>query len=369
MRLMFVYYCYSDAGSAQDIHHYGRVAKELGHEVVVYGRPAPDSPFAYSLDVESADALIFVFEWTTQLRDGDRLDLARLLTKVPRERRIVIDCDGAYNDLIRVDGDYNHRDEAASQAWTLICDSISDRIYQPSLRPLRPNVRTFFFHGYDAAWERPLDFSAKEFGMVYVGHSKFRWHPLELVLRAVEPVRQQVGRTVLVGHGWDALPPWAAPMGIEDLYYTDQAYLRRMGVEFVPPVPFEEVIPWMSRAVINPVIYRPLFRRLWLVTCRTFETPAASTIPLFGLDAEYVQEIYGADAVELVLPETHPEEKISDMMRRPDDYSDIVRSIRRNMAARHSYAARLQQLVELAGGEASERKRPASLGTRMRSGE
>jgi hypothetical protein len=347
MRLMFVSYCYGDAGSAQDIHHYSRVAKELGHEVVVYGRPAPGSPFTFSLDVESADALIFVFEWTTQLRDGDRLDLARLLTKVPRERRIVIDCDGAYNDVIRVDGDYNHRDQAASRAWTDICDSISDRIYQPSLRPSRPNVRTFFFHGYDPAWERPLDFRAKEFGMIYVGHSKFRWRPLEVVLRAIEPVRDQVGRTALVGHGWDALPAWAVPMGIEDVYYTDLGYLRRMGVELLPPVRFEEVIPWMSRAVINPVIYRPLFKRLWLVTCRTFETPAASTIPLFGLDEEYVRKIYGADAVALLLPETHPEEKISDMIRSPEKYVDVVLNIRRNLTAQHSYMARMQQLVEL----------------------
>jgi hypothetical protein len=347
MRLMFVYYCYGDAGSAQDIHHYGRVAKEFGHEVVVYGRPAAGSPFTFSLDVESADALIFVFEWTTQLRDGDQLDLARLLTKVPRERRIVIDCDGAYNDAITVDGDYNHRDQTASQAWTEVCDSISDRIYQPSLRPSRPNVRTFLFHGYDPAWERPLDFGAKEFGMVYVGHSKFRWRPMELVLRAVEQVRGQVGRTALVGHGWDALPAWAAPMGIEDLYYTDQEYLRKLGIEFVPPVPFENVICWMSRAIINPVIYRPLFRRLWLVTCRTFETPAASTVPLFALDEEYVREIYGEDAIELVLPENHPEEKIADVIRRPDNYIEIIQSIRRALAARHSYATRMQQLLDL----------------------
>jgi Glycosyl transferases group 1 len=348
MRLMFVYYCYSDAGSAQDLYHYGRAAKELGHQVVIYGRPQPGSLFSFSLNVESADALVFVFEWTTQLRDGDRLDLARLLTKVPRQRRVVIDCDGAYNDAITVDGDYNHRDQAASRAWIEICDSISDRIYQPTLRPSRSNVRTFFFHGYDPAWERPLDFRAKEFGMVYVGHGKFRWRPMQAVLRAIEPVRDQVGRTALVGHGWDAPPDWAMPMGIEDLYYVDQAYLRRMGVEFIPPVSFEQVIFWMSRAVINPVIYRPLFRRLGLVTCRTFETPAANTIPLLSLDQAYVREIYGEDAVELVLPQDHPEKKISDMMCRPESYAEVVLSIRRRLAAQHSYSTRMQQLVELA---------------------
>jgi hypothetical protein len=348
MRLMFVYYHFGDAGSAQDIYHYIRVAKDFGHEIVIYGRPEPSSPFSFSLDVESADALVFVFEWTTQLRHGDWLDLARLLTKVPRERRIVIDCDGAYNDALTVDGDYNHRDPAASRSWTEVCDSLSDKIYQPSLRPSRPNVRTFLFHGYDPAWEKELDFTAQEFGMVYVGHSKFRWRGMEHVLRAIEPVRDQVGRIALVGHGWDALPAWAAPMGIEDLYCVDRAYLRKMGVEFIPPVPFEQVIPWMSRAVFNPVIYRPLFRRLSLVTCRTFETPAADTIPLFCLDEEYVRVLYGNDAVELMLPEHHAEEKVSDIMRRREEYGDILLSIRRNLAALHSYPARVQQLVELA---------------------
>ena len=75
MRLMFVYYSFGDAGSAQDIHHFVEAGKELGHEVVIYGRPKPDSRFQFSLDGESADTLIFVFEWTTELHQGDRLDL------------------------------------------------------------------------------------------------------------------------------------------------------------------------------------------------------------------------------------------------------------------------------------------------------
>jgi hypothetical protein len=81
--------------------------------------------------------------------------------KAPRERRIVIDCDGNYNDAISVGGDYNHQDASASRVWTDICESLADKIYQPTLHPLRSNVRPFFFHAYDPAWEKPLDFSAK----------------------------------------------------------------------------------------------------------------------------------------------------------------------------------------------------------------
>ena len=39
-----------------------------------------------------------------------------------------------------------------------ICDSLSDRVYQPTLHPLRSNVGTFFFHGYD----RDLSFAVRE---------------------------------------------------------------------------------------------------------------------------------------------------------------------------------------------------------------
>jgi glycosyltransferase involved in cell wall biosynthesis len=348
VRLMFVYYLMGDAGSAQDLHNFARVAPGLGHEVVLYGPPGAHPSVPTSLHLSQADALIFIFEWTTALRFGDRIDLARLVGGFPRERRVVVDCDGNYNDAISARGDYNHREPAASRAWTDVCDSLSDKICQPTLHPLRPNVRPFFFHAYDPAWERPLDFSAKEYGMVYVGHSKFRWGPMRHVLEAVQQVRAKVGRLAIVGHGWDALPPWAGPMGIEDFYYTEPAFLERLGVEVVPPVRFEEVIPWMGRAVFNPVIYRPLFEHLRLVTCRTFETPAAGTIPLFGLDAGYVRELYGEPAGELVLPADRPGDKVLDLVERPEHYAGIVAGIRSRLAARHSYAVRLQQLTEIA---------------------
>jgi hypothetical protein len=345
VRLMFVYYLMGDAGSAQDVHHYTRAAKALGHEVLLYGRAAGEASYHASVDVAAADAVIFVFEWTTQLRDGDALDLLRLVSKVPRERRFVIDCDGNYNEAINVAGDYNHREAAASRRWIETCDSLSDKIYQPTLHPLRPNVRPFFFHGYDPAWEAPVDFRPKDYGMAYVGHSKFRWAPMYRVLQALEPIRTHVGRIALVGHGWDALPPWAAPMKIEDYYYTDPAYLRKLDVEIIQPIPVAEVIPWMGRAVFNPVIYRPLFEHLRLVTCRTFETPAAGTIPVFGLDAEYVREIYGDVAVELVLPDHQPTDKILDIFERPEHYAAVVAEVRRHLAEKHSYAARLRDLI------------------------
>jgi glycosyltransferase involved in cell wall biosynthesis len=347
MRFVFVHHVVEDRGSAQDIYNYAKVAEALGHEVALYGPTNDRSAFSYSLDVGSNDALILIFEWTTDLQRGDILDLVRLVGKVPRKRRVVIDCDGKYNDAISVVGDYNHPDETASRRWVETCDSLADKICQPTFHPLRPNVRPFLFHAYSPAWEVPLDSSGKDYGMYYVGNNWFRWRPMQRLLTALEPIREQVGRLVLVGHGWDSLAPWANPSIIEDAYQTDPAYLERLDIEVRRPIRFDRVIEGMSRGVFTPVIYRPLFDHLRLVTCRTFETPAANTIPLFAQDPAYVEEIYGDRALELILPEQEPQEKILDVLRRPEHYAGIVADIRRHLAKHHSYAARLRQLIEI----------------------
>ncbi len=347
MRMMFVHHVIEDRGSAQDMSCYIRAAEALGHEVVLFGPERPQSLFRYSPNIGSVDALIFIFEWTTDLQYGDRFDYSRLIAKVPRRHRVVIDCDGKYNQAISVVGDYNHPDEATSQQWIDVCDSISDKIYQPSFHPLKSNVRPFLFHAYDPRWEVPLDFSAKNYGMYYVGNNWFRWRPLTLFLQAVEPIRDQVGRIGLVGNGWDAPAPWTSPTLIEEAYYTDPSYLHGLNVEIMPPVRFDRVIESMSQGILSPVLLRPLFDHLGLVTCRTFETPAANTIPLFAQHPAYVEEVYGHDSAELVLPSERPSERILELLLRPDQYAATVMDIRRHLAEKHSYAKRIQELIEI----------------------
>lgn len=345
MKLVFVYWGYENAGSMLDLRGYARAGRALGHEVTVYGPPNPVFALDYSRDLDGADAVVFVFEWTTELQFGDRLDWTRLLNAVPRERRVVIDCDGAYNDPVEIDGDYNHRTADSSRHWCAVCDSLSDKICQPTFRPERDNVRPFLFHIYDPAWETPLDFAGKEFGMVYVGHTKFRWHGMSRVMKALEPVRDRVGRIALVGEGWDAPLEWTEWQEIRDNYYVDRDRLKTLGVEAMPPVPYPQVIATMSRGVFNPVVYRPLFERLGMVTCRTFETPASGTIPLFVLDPDYVRDVYGEAAGELVLGEENAPEKILDVIERPGHYAEIVHGIRAEFDRRHSPEARLRELI------------------------
>src|SRR5215212_3223836 len=140
---MFVYYAFEDQGSGLVIQGYSEAARALGHEVVVYGRDNPRIPLEYSLDVACVDAVIFIFEWTTDLREADLLDLARIVASVPRERRVILDGDGNFNNVIRVGDDYNHRDDASSKAWLEICRTLTDKICQPTLHPLRDEVVPF----------------------------------------------------------------------------------------------------------------------------------------------------------------------------------------------------------------------------------
>jgi len=345
MKLVFVYWGYENAGSMLDLRGYARAAEAMGHEVTVYGPANPVFALNYSQDLAGADAVVFIVEWTTELQYGDRLDWARLVTSVPRERRVVIDCDGAYNEPILFHGDYNHRTEEGSRKWRDVCDSLSDKICQPTFRPRLPNVRPFLFHIYDPTWEAPLDFADKEFSMIYVGHTKFRWRGMSRVLQAIEPVRERVGRVALVGEGWDNPPEWTQWLEVLNDYYVDRDYLKRLGIETMPPIPYPEVPVTMSKAVFNPVMYRPLFECLEMVTCRTFETPAAATIPLFLLEPEYVRETYGNRATELLLGDKDPHDKILDVLSRPDHYAEIVREIRQDFGRRHSPEERLQELI------------------------
>jgi hypothetical protein len=349
MRFVFVYWRIHNAGSAQTLFSYAEAAKQLGHEVVLYGPPDPAGRFNCELNVRPDDAVIFILEWNLgdhRLMGLSEVNLARLLATVPRDRRIVLDNDGMYNDFTRVDGDYTHADEHASQKRIDFIESLSDRIYQPSYHPIRANVGTFIFHGYRPEWEVPLDFGNKEFGMFYVGSNWFRWRAMLKVLRTIEPIRDRIGRIGLLGHDWARMPEWVPSPLKEEAYFTDPKYLERLNVEILPAVPVEQVIPSMSRGTFNPVLVRPTFNHLRMMNPRLFETPAANTIPLFNLDHEYVCETYGEEAGRLVLGDDGAE-LILDVLRQPEHYAPIVTVMRRYLAEKHSFAVRVRDLVNI----------------------
>ncbi|MBT3069478.1 glycosyltransferase [Rhodomicrobium sp. Az07] len=346
MKIVFVYWGYENAGSMLDLRGYTRAAKAMGHEAHVYGPRDWASGLDYSKSLSGADAVVFVVEWTTALQFGDNLDWLRLLDSVPRERRLIIDCDGHYNEPIWFMGDYNHRSLQSSAEWIDFCDSLSDKIFQPTCRPRRKNVRPFLFHIYDPGWESPIATGRKKpFDMIYVGHTKHRWRGMFKVFKAIEKVRDKVGRVGLVGEGWGDVIDWMEQGEAKAKHYVDRAYMQAHRFEGLPAVPFNEVAATIEKGVFNPVVYRPVFEQLGFVTCRTFETPASGTIPLLLLNRDYVVDVFGERATELMISGEEDSDKILDVLDRPHHYAEIVMEIRKDFRERHSPEARLRELI------------------------
>ena len=58
-------------------------------------------------------------------------------------------------------------------------------------------------------------------------------------------------------------------------------------------------------------------------------------------------EVYGEQALALVLPEREPEAKIVDLVERPGHYAAIVEGIRRHLRREYSYERQLRRLLEI----------------------
>src|SRR5260370_29810468 len=127
----------------------------MGHEAALYAPEGAVPRFDCSPDLESADGVICPLEWNIYLHNNEPLDLEEPMRRVPRRRRVVIDCDGMYNDVTRVDGDYNHLDEAGSRARTELYHALSHKIFQPTLHPAPRHLRPFFFHPHHPPRETP----------------------------------------------------------------------------------------------------------------------------------------------------------------------------------------------------------------------
>jgi hypothetical protein len=162
------------------------------------------------------------------------------------------------------------------------------------------------------------------------------------LLKAIEPIKQSVGPICLTGWAWDYRPDWAAELGIQGID-TDPAMLQQMGVELKGNISFEQVISFVSQAKFCPVIHRPLFNQLGIVTNRTFETFCSDTVPLLMLPGQMIESIYGPAARLLVVGEDVAGH-IRDVLSRPDLYWDAILKTRAYLADRHSFQRRFQEL-------------------------
>jgi hypothetical protein len=364
MKLLFVGELDPYSRAVNTITNYVRMGTALGHDVAIFGEQQEVPAVPYSLDARGFDYAIFVVYETQDFPDLPYL--AQLLDGMPKERRIIIDCCGRYNDTIRLDHDFNHLEKLdGHQGWEWVegFQAVADEILQPTLAPLRDDVRPFLFHGYDPdavarpyqsareaaqAWSSNGSPDGKPYGLIYLGNNWQRWSQIRPFLEAIEPLRDQLGPVALAGWGWDERPAWAVELGLRGVD-VEPDLLQRLGVEARWGVPFDQVVDFVGQARFAPVFHRPLFNHLKLVTNRTFETFCADTIPLLMLPPDFVERLYGRDALALV-PGDDVAGHLEDMMRRPEVYWEAVLSTRRHLTQRHSYRLRFDELLTILEG-------------------
>jgi len=342
--------------SVSTVHQWVRAGRALGHEIAVYGDPNPDLPLLpYTTDLSGVDVALFVVQVPSDFPDMPYL--ARVLDGIPREKRVVVDLWGRFNDTIRVDHDFNHLEKLDGHMgweWEDAIRAVAGTILQPTPAPLRSDVRPFLFHGYDpgsvvkphkTAHEAAAAWNDKSYGVMYVGSNWQRWQQVRRFLEGYAPACDKIGRVCLVGWDWDKRPDWAVQMGIMGVN-TDPAFLADLGVEFRDGVRFDEVVSSLGQARFAPVFHRPLFRHLGFVTNRTFETFYADTLPVLMLPRDFVTAVYGPAALTLV-PGDDVDAHLADALRRPEHYWDAVLQTRSHLARHHSFAQRFQELAKL----------------------
>lgn len=362
MKLLFVSELDCYVRSVYTITRYVQVGQALGHEVAVFGEECSAFPgVPFSLDVKAFDFAIFVIHGAWDFPDLPYL--AQLLDGMPKERRIIIDCWGRYNETIRVEHDFNHLEKVdGHQGWEWIdaFQAVSEKILQPTLTPLRPDVRPFLFHAYDpTAVARPYtssheaaqawsgnNRSGKPYGLVYVGNNWQRWSQMRRFFQTIASLRDKLGRICLVGWDWDKRPDWAIQLGVRGVD-VDPALLQRLGVETRKPIPFNKVTEFIGQGRFSPIFHRPLFKHLGFVTNRIFETFCADTIPILMLPNDLVEAIYST-AAQLV-PGDNMAGRLEDMIRRPEVYWEAVLKTRAHLAQHHSYQQRFKELLAIVG--------------------
>jgi len=356
MNILLVLDRRQNAGSIQAAARYIAAGDQQGHTIAIYGPADPElAELRFATDLRAFEYVVFIFESKLDWLSG--LRLSRILSAVPRQRRAIVDADGMYNQVIEIDGyDHNHRGEKERARWLESYERIADKIFQPTSQPLERGVVPLLFYGYDPQLEIRAERSpGKAFDILHVGHNWWRWRQVGgLLLPAIEQIRAQVGEIGFVGLWWDRVPPWAGALGLENAFSTDVQRLRRLGIRVEPPVPYTEVIPTMSRARINVMTQRPLFRSLKLLTSKYFEIFCADTIPLVMIDPDLASTVYGPRGADLTL-NGQAAETLLGALSSPERYHAAAEQVRGHLATHHGYERRVQELVAALEPSAAKR--------------
>ncbi|MGD9669035.1 MAG: glycosyltransferase [Hyphomicrobiaceae bacterium] len=346
MNILFVMKTRGNAGSTHAVANYMRLAPEFGHSVAIFGAPIWYIPeLKLSMDIEEFDRVVYLFE--TDLFTIEPLHQAIMLEHFPRSRRLIIDTDGMYHDLIQLDGyDFNHASEADRQYWLRYMDSLGDKVVHTLMnRSGFAKAGALPLFGYDPTLQiDPAASPPKTWDILHVGHNWWRWREVEQeLLPAFHRIRDRVGEIGFLGLWWNHPPEEGPAAGPSDAFLSDQYAFKRLRIKTPDAVNYNDVIRTMSTSRINILTQRPLLRHLKHLTLKYFEVFCADTIPLLMLDGDHAEEVYGPAARELTLP-GRAAEKFVDALDNPGKYRQIVEDVRAHLRKHHSYEERAREL-------------------------
>lgn len=357
MKLLLVTWVDPWTRSVSTVESFIRAGEALGHEVALYGEGNDELDFPYTTELDGVDLALFVMQVPSDFPDMP--GLARVMDRIPPSRRMVVDLWGKYNETILIKHDFNHLEKLDGHLgweWEEALKAVSATILQPTVKPLRDDVGSFLFHGFDPGRvEKPYQSASeaaaawgegKSYGAMYIGSNWQRWHQVRDFLEQYSPIRDRAGQASLIGWDWGWRPDWAAEQGIMGVD-TDTDFLEAQGTEIRDGVRYDEVVGLLGAARFAPVFHRPLFRHLGYVTGRTFETFYADTIPVLMLKRDFVEEIYGKAALKLVPDDGDVAGWIADALNNPEPHWEAVLATRAHLGERHSYSQRFAELEAL----------------------
>lgn len=284
------------AGFSQTVAAYAQAAPAADCEVAVAaplsrmdGQSAARLPLIR--DLGWATHLVFMFENRQFLTDAARETAASF----PRNRRAVIDFDGHW---LPESVEIGEEPGMPTESWRTLYRELADLVLLPKLDgPLPADTRFFKCFGLPDEVIRPRACGESDYDLQYIGSNWWRWDALTAVVRAAAEADPPLRRIRVCGRWWDG----EVCPGHEAASANEPGWLRRHGVEVAPPVEFGRVVAEMGRALISPLLVRPLVAGTGLLTPRMFETLASGSVPVLPAEAEFLAPLYGAHAEHLLL--------------------------------------------------------------------
>lgn len=343
-KITFVANFQYNCGSSNTLLGYFQTGKKLGLDVRASEFGYTDSIIRSIIPVAKrnwqSDVFVIVYETYPFL---SLEDIDQICKQIPRSKRIVIDPDGKYSKPVVSKNDTNHDTPDSHKYWTELYDSLSDTILQPFLgSTTTKHLKSFLYFGIgDTIQEK--DPSGKDFDLLYVGNNWYRWRDIRWLTETIAPIRNRLKRVALAGQYWLN----GVIQGHEDATYSDPEFLKRNHIEILDPAPYGHLEEAMSRGLLHPILVRPILNDLRFVTPRMFETLAADTIPLIPAYFTHATKLYGDEIKQLTLSD-NPAGLIMKILDNYDKYRKLTRDIHETLKRKHSYEARLAELLEFA---------------------